>query len=136
MSPAGSIILKERTHVAFTLVYKVNASPVSTICLLRLSLCLQSCCASCLFTMFRVCTEAFECYVCFSLSISSVTNKKTDRLSIYEPTNNACGCNVVAYNLMAACTWCQSSTTLHNWWGVSCTYSFVVRRLVGTDRCQ
>ncbi|PVF95105.1 hypothetical protein CPB86DRAFT_788394 [Serendipita vermifera] len=33
----------------------------------------------------------------------------------YTPPNNACGCNVVAYNLMAACGWCQS-TIQTSWW--------------------
>jgi hypothetical protein len=33
----------------------------------------------------------------------------------YMPQNNACTCNLVAYNLQAACGWCQS-TIETNWW--------------------
>jgi hypothetical protein len=33
----------------------------------------------------------------------------------YMPQNNACTCNLVAYNLQAACGWCQS-TIQTNWW--------------------
>jgi hypothetical protein len=31
------------------------------------------------------------------------------------PQNNACTCNLVAYNLQAGCGWCQSSIQ-DNWW--------------------
>ncbi|KIM30351.1 hypothetical protein M408DRAFT_328355 [Serendipita vermifera MAFF 305830] len=33
----------------------------------------------------------------------------------YLPPNNACGCNVVAYNLMGGCAWCQTGI-LTGWW--------------------
>ncbi|KIM23833.1 hypothetical protein M408DRAFT_332115 [Serendipita vermifera MAFF 305830] len=33
----------------------------------------------------------------------------------YTTPNNACGCNVVAYNLMAGCGWCQSNIP-SGWW--------------------
>ncbi|KIM23854.1 hypothetical protein M408DRAFT_27558, partial [Serendipita vermifera MAFF 305830] len=46
-----------------------------------------------------------------SFVISPVTTSSL----LYTPPNNACGCNVVAYNLMAGCAWCQANIQ-SGWW--------------------
>lgn len=57
---------------------------------------------------------------------SFVINSVNENSTAYMPPNNACGCNVVAYNLMAGCGWCQSTIQIPWWltvdqWSGNCT---------------